>query len=75
MDKEQIHAKLVSVQTGKIDSVEINEEDFIESYGENQTRKINGEQLNRPMALARVHFLDIKKNDANKSYIFTRKGD
>lgn len=70
MNKETIHLKLSQVKAKISDAAVITKDDFIEVYGDDQTRMINGKDTGRADILATVYSLNMSKTDNN--YTFTR---
>lgn len=68
MDKQELHDMLSNE-----DNLEINihEQVFIDIYGKDDTRKIQGRNYNRADILATVHGLKVNKEGSN--YIFIRE--
>ena len=70
MTKDELHYKLSQVKAKASDIAVLTEDDFIEVYGDNQTRMINGKESGRPDVLATVYQLNVTKDQSN--YTFTR---
>lgn len=71
MNKSQIHQLLSDVNTDVIESAMLNTQNFIDIYGNDQTRLINKVETSRADVLANVYMLDVVKQDGN--YIFTKR--
>ena len=68
MNKQELHDQLADTDNIKItipDSV------FLDVYGKDDTRKIQGVDCTRADILARVHGLSVSKEDAD--YVFIRE--
>jgi len=69
LNKESLHLKLAQVSIQAEESTVITEEDFIEVYGNNESRKIGKTETSRPELLANIYHLNVIHE--NQSYTFT----
>lgn len=70
MNKDELHLLLAQVKSKVSDIATLSDQDFIEVYGDNQTRSINGKETGRADILATVYNLQVTKEQSN--YTFTR---
>lgn len=70
MNKDDLHLKLSQVKSKVADMAILTANDFIDAYGDDQTRVINGKESGRADILATVYSLNVSKVDNN--YTFTR---
>jgi len=71
MTKDQIHSQLARVNIETTDQAVLTDQDFIDVYGNDETRKIGLKQVSRASLLAKIYNLNVTKEQS--SYIFTRK--
>lgn len=71
MNKDELHLLLAQVKSKVSDIAVLSESDFVEVYGDNQTRKINDKETGRADILATVYSLSVTHESNN--YTFTRQ--
>ena len=69
MNKDSIHFQLSQVRAEASDVAIVTTQDFIDSYGNNESRKINGEELARANILAKVYNLAVSKENDNYTFV------